>query len=161
MVERADSAQVKTQIPGGIFVGDYLHQLDGKKRLTIPAEWRELIRADDRLFVLPKMKEKCLSVYPSAEMNRRLEELRQMDIPEARKKQLARVLASRSVWIPADTQGRIRVKDELLEYAGITDTVRLVGTFHGFELWHPEGWQQSLAGVDQAGIAQAAEDIGF
>ena len=36
----------------GVFVNTYVHTLDGKKRLTIPSDWRELAGAPGRLFLL-------------------------------------------------------------------------------------------------------------
>ena len=124
----------------GVFVGHFTHSLDPKKRLTIPADWRELSGAQKRLFVLPGIDAKCLCVYPASEMAHRLERLRALSIA-AGKKQFARALGSRSDWAAWDSQGRIRVKDELLAYAGLENQVELVGTFEGFELWSPDNWK--------------------
>ena len=60
-----------------------------------------------------------------------------------------------------DAQGRIRVKDELLEYAGIVNQMVLIGTGIRFELWSPESWQEQSSQLDQSKFAEAAQYIGF
>ena len=145
----------------GVFVSSYLHSLDTKKRLTIPSDWRELAGVPKRLFVLPGVNVKCLCVYPAREMTRRMESLRNLSIADEKGRQLARTLASRSDLVPWDSQGRIRIKDDLLAFAGITSQAMLVGTFDGFEVWDPERWQQLAQAMDQDGLGEAARYVGF
>ena len=145
----------------GVFVNTYVHSLDTKRRLTIPSDWRELAGVPKRLFVLPGVNDKCLCVYPAREMTRRLERLRNLSIADAKGRQLARTLASRSDLAPWDSQGRIRVKDELLDYAAIGNQAVLVGTFDGFEIWNPDLWKQTQESADQEGLGEAARYVGF
>ena len=134
--------------------------MDTKKRLTIPSDWRELVGVPNRLFVLPGVNDKCLCVYPAREMTRRMERLRNLSIADRKGRQLARTLASRSDLVPWDSQGRIRVKDELLDFAELKKDVVLVGTFDGFELWNPDTWK-SIANMDQDSLGEAAQYVGF
>lgn len=145
----------------GVFVNTYVHSLDSKRRLTIPSDWRELAGVPKRLFVLPGVNDKCLCVYPAREMTRRLERLRNLSIADAKGRQLARTLASRSDLAAWDSQGRIRVKDELLDYADIGNQAVLVGTFDGFEIWNPDLWKHMQDSVDQEGLGEAARYVGF
>jgi MraZ protein len=145
----------------GVFVNTYTHSLDSKKRLTIPSDWRELVGVPRRLFVLPGVNVKCLCVYPAREMTRRLEKLRNLSIADEKGRQLARTLASRSDLVPWDSQGRIRIKDDLLDFAELANQVILVGTFDGFELWSPDKWKQQIGSTDQTGLGEAARYVGF
>ena len=145
----------------GVFVNSYTHYLDSKKRLTIPAVWREMVGAPRQLFVLQGVNDQCLCVYPAQELLRRMERLRNLSIADDQGRQFARALASRAELVPWDSQGRIRVKDELLEYAGLVNEVVLSGTFDGFELWSPERWQQRMKDVDRETVAKAARSVNF
>ncbi len=145
----------------GVFVNQYVHSLDSKKRLTIPSDWRELVGVPRRLFVLPGVNDKCLCVYPAREMTRRMERLRNLSIADEKGRQLARTLASRSDLVPWDSQGRVRIKDELLAFAGLTNQVVLVGTFDGFELWNPDQWKEQSGSMDQPRLGEAARYVGF
>ncbi len=160
-VEARDSHVVEEGAQMGVFVNTYTHSLDSKKRLTIPSEWRELVGVPKRLFVLPGIQEKCLCVYPAREMTRRMESLRNLSIADERGRQLARTLASRSDWCPWDAQGRIRIKDDLLDYASLTNQVVLVGTFDGFELWDPDRWSKVDTSANPDVLGDAAKYVGF
>jgi MraZ protein len=161
MVETSDKNGVGG--PGGtqgVFVGTFVHSLDPKQRLTIPSEWRDHVGDPASLYVLPGLDEKCLTVFPAREMAQRLQKVRHMSIADAKARQFARVLGSQSQLAPWDTAGRIRIKDELMEFAGLVNQVVLVGQFEGFELWNPERWKT----VNSAGVAnlrEAAQYVGF
>jgi MraZ protein len=130
------------------FLGFFTHTLDSKRRLTIPAGWREMVGVPRRLYILPGINVKCLYVYPAREMLPRLEILRKLSIADVKGQQFLRTLAFQSELLGWDTQGRIRVKDELLAYAGIEDQAMLVGSFNKVELWKPERWNEQQATTD-------------
>ena len=128
----------------GGFVSRYLHSLDPKKRFTIPSGWRDQVGRPAALYILPSFSdETCLYAYPAAEMAKRLEKLRKVGIADKRARSVARFLASRSDLVSWDSQGRIRVKDELLDFARLAGQVRIVGAFDHFELWNPELWDEA------------------
>lgn len=144
-----------------VFVDTFEHGLDAKKRLTIPSEWRVLVGTPERLFVLPSAVERCLSVYPARVMNRRLQKLQELSEVDADAQNHMRELSANANLVPWDAQGRIRVKDSLLEYAQLSSEVVLVGVFTRFELWSPELWKQKQPVIDQQKIGQAARSIGL
>ena len=144
----------------GVFVSNFSHSLDPKKRLTIPSEWRAQAGAPNSLYVLPDVHQRCLCVYPAAEMVHRLKRMRSHSIADRRARQFARVLASQSDLVTWDSQGRIRIKDELLVFAGLKDRVALVGAFACFELWNPEQLEAS-GGMDRDQLKDAAQYVGL
>ena len=160
MEEQGAESRVGIAQSQGVFVSNYTHALDPKKRFTIPAVWRDQLGSMSSLYVLPGVYERCLYVFPSQEMARRLERVRNHSISDGKARQFMRVLASRSDLVTWDTQGRIRIKDELLDYAQVTSQVVLVGAFVKFELWAPELWEVSGT-VDQATLDDAAKYVGF
>ena len=94
-------------------------------------------------------------------MTRRLNRLGNLSIADGQGRQFARTLASRSDLVPWDTQGRIRIKDDLLSYAGLQNQVVLVGTFDGFELWSPDQWNEQAGSMDNQSLGDAARYVGF
>ena len=143
----------------GVFVSNFAHSLDPKKRLTIPSVWRAQVGEQKSLYVLPDVDQRCLRVLPGQAMGQRLEKIRQQALSDPKARQAARVLASQSDLVSWDTQGRIRVKDDLLRFAGLTDQVVMVGAFDTFELWNPE--RLKVAGVELDGIQEALQYVGF
>lgn len=145
----------------GVFVGQFQHSLDPKKRLTIPAGWREQVGAPAQLFVLPGVNVPCLCVFPAREMAKRLDRIRSLSIADDTGRNFLRTLASRSDLVPWDAQGRIRVKDELLDFAGLKSEVVLAGAFECFELWSPEKWKQQQSSATSTSLGEAARYVGF
>jgi len=144
-----------------VFVDTYTHGLDAKKRLTIPSEWRALVGAPERLFVMPSTNDSCLCVYPANTMAHQLKKLQERSITDVEAQDHLRTLAASSNLVPWDAQGRIRVKDTLLDYAHLTTEVVLVGVFTRFELWSPELWKQKQPIIDQQKLGTAAQSVGL
>ncbi|NCD32590.1 MAG: division/cell wall cluster transcriptional repressor MraZ [Spartobacteria bacterium] len=156
--------ETTTKIDNGMeldpFFGTYRHAMDGKKRLTIPSDWRAKL-GEPHLFVLPGVNVKCLTVFPAREMARRLEKFRNVSIADAKAQQFARAFFARANQVPWDSNGRIRVSDDLLNWAGLDKQVVLAGVGTRFELWAPEVWDASQLPMDSAGFEEAAQYIGF
>lgn len=145
----------------GFFVGKFRHSLDPKRRLTIPSGWREIVGAPRRVFVLPGIPKPCLTVFPARVMAPKLADIARVSMADVHKRNLLQVLGSRSEQLEWDTQGRIRVCDELLAHAHIRDQVILVGNFDGFTLWSPDLWQEVDAAMDLATMIEEAKKIGI
>lgn len=143
-----------------VFVGTFVHSLDPKKRVTIPSTWRVQIGGSGSLFVVPGVDEPCLHIFTAREMTHRLSVVGHHSLADKKARQFSRTLASRSELIMLDSQGRIRVRDELLESAGIKDQVVLVGNFKFFEMWNPKRLQEA-GETDQVTLADAVRHVGF
>ena len=144
----------------GAFVGSHTHSLDSKKRLTIPSEWREAAGSLP-LFVLKGVDQPCLYVFTARDMAKRLEKIRSISVANAKAQQFIRSVFSSADRLEIDSAGRIRVSDRLLEHAGITGQVELVGVGGRFELWSPEQWNKQNSQLDPQSFAEAAASIGF
>ena len=159
-MERRVTTEMEELLNAGAFVGSYTHTLDGKKRVTIPSDGREAA-GNPTLFVLPGLNEKCLYVYTLREMAQRIAKVREASIANVEAQKLLRNFFPRADRVALDAQGRIRVKDELLDHAGILNQMVLVGVGSRFELWSPESWNEQTSQLDQSKFAEAAQYIGF
>jgi len=129
-------------IVGGL-VDTFRHALDAKKRLTIPSEWRDAMGMDpadksvtDYVYVFPDAVEDCLDLVPAREMQKILDDLSSRDILEHDADAIA--LAQSAQMLKVDSVGRIRIGDELLEFAGVKVDVVLVGAFRKAQIWAAE-----------------------
>ena len=155
-----DTFDLDELLNAGAFVGSHTHSLDGKKRLTIPSEWREAA-GDLPLFVLKGVDQPCLYVFTARDMLSKLEKVRATSVANAKAQQYLRYLFSSADRVEVDSAGRIRVSDRLLEWAGIAGQVELVGVGGRFELWSPEQWNKQNSQLDPQSFAEAAASIGF
>lgn len=161
-MQQHDIERPEPVLGSGGFASSFLHALDPKKRLTIPSIWRAEVGAPKSLYVLPGLKnEKCLYVYPAREMAKRLDKFRKIGIGDIKARLFARILASSSDLVTWDSQGRIRIKDELLALAHLADQVKLVGAWDRFELWNPEIYKQTLEAIDPATLDEAVQYLDY
>ena len=155
-----DTFDLKELLNAGAFVGSHTHSLDGKKRLTIPSEWREAA-GNLPVFVLKGVDQPCLYVFTARDMATKLEKIRSVSVANTKAQQFFRSLFASADRLDIDSAGRIRVSDRLLEYAGIAGQVEMVGVGGRFELWSPEQWNKQNSQLDPQTFAEAAASIGF
>lgn len=137
------------------FMGRHVHKLDPKKRLTVPSGWRSLM-GEDGVFLMPGIDRACLMLMPGAVMTQFMQKLQGMMLSNPEEMELMLTLASESDHLQFDVQGRIRVKDEHLAYAGLTGEVVLASAFNRIELWNPDNWEaRSSTSPGLAGAAKA------
>ena len=144
----------------GVLVGRFDHNLDPKKRFTIPSEWRVVMGNPDYVYVMPDRKERCLNLIPKAEMEARLEKLREKALFDPALNAALQTIGANSEQLTLDSQGRIRVCDKLLQFANLTTTVAMVGSVRMVKLWDPAALAPE-GEVEQAALDAALAMAGF
>ena len=122
----------------------YTHAFDQKGRITVPSEWRDE-RFEKNLLVVPT-EDKFLCVYPESWLRRKQEQLDQdKNATEAQHEQLANLAAS-SHSATLDTQGRIVIKMNMRERAGLPTAskgmVVFVGRSSHFQMWEESEYKK-------------------
>jgi DNA-binding transcriptional regulator/RsmH inhibitor MraZ len=98
----------------------------------------------DFVYAMPDRKERCINLMPKAEMDVLLSKIREKALFDPALNRVFQVIGSMSEQLDLDVQGRIRISDKLLQYANLTTTVAMVGSFRMIKLWDPA----ALAPVD-------------
>jgi MraZ protein len=135
--------------------GEYRHNLDGKRRVFLPAR----LRASVKRFVLTRGLEGCLSLYTEGEWKKLLEKLQ--NLPVANKTQaraFKRLLISGATLEDVDGQGRLLVPESLGRYAGIRRDVMIIGMETHIEIWSSERWNKYRRSAESA-ASRIAEQI--
>lgn len=88
--------------------------------------------------------DQCLAAYPPAEWARLEEQLSRLPAFSKPVKALTRLLASRALDTPLDSQGRILLPPGLRGAAGLGREAVVVGVLNRFEVWSPEPWDTFL-----------------
>lgn len=123
------------------FLGSYVHQVDDKGRLSLPASFRRDI--EEGPLVALQVDSDSLMLYPEPawkDLAQRLMLLRR-DRPDQRA--FVREITSKAVEVTPDKQGRILVPARLLQAIGITGSALLVGALDRIEVWDPERYERS------------------
>ena len=129
-----------------LLTGKYHRSLDEKLRVAIPKSLRESLGGDAgrSLFVAPGT-DGSLAIYPHAAFEGLAERLARSS-PTARDvRDFSRLLYSQAKNSRIDQQGRLRLPRELVEWAGLTGEVVLLGVQDHLEVWQPAAWEAYAA----------------
>ncbi|WP_172408257.1 division/cell wall cluster transcriptional repressor MraZ [Desulfosporosinus sp. FKA] len=143
-----------------MFMGEYIHTIDGKGRLIIPAKFREAL---GERFIVTKGLDHCLFVYPIAEWNVLEEKLRALPFTQPNVRAFVRFFFSGATECELDKQGRILLPANLREYAQLEKDLILVGVSSRVEIWSQALWTDysRQAEADYASAAESLVELGI
>ena len=130
------------------FLGSYLHSLDPKGRVSLPAQFRR--GRESESFVLIQTQPDALSLYPDEAWQEVQSELREMSKrqPDLRT-QILRVTAS-AVEVVPDKQGRILIPEKMRTSVSLDSDALVVGAINHIEIWEPGRFQAATQSEDDA-----------
>lgn len=142
-------------MPRPLLVGEYEFTLDAKNRIAIPARLRPAFANG---IYLTRERPRCLAGYGPEEFERRLdEEVAATPPTSTRRRDLLRFTVGQAVFQELDRQGRVTIPAKLLEYAGITRDVTIIGVADHLEIWDRSAWAGYLARLEEEADAAADE----
>lgn len=128
-----------------MFRGRYLHTIDAKGRVSLPAEFRaELQRRSDRPPVLTNMLD-CLALFSRDEWDAYEDRLAGVDAFRVEGHEMQRFMISGATECAADSQGRILIPQYLREHALLDKDVTIAGVGARIEIWDRTRFAQDLA----------------
>lgn len=133
--------------------------VDDKGRIILPRKIRgSLPQETNDSCVLAAWLENCLAVFDTHTWNELTSKIQSgASVSDANTRNLLRFLHSNSDDVKIDNQGRISINKKLLGFAGITDRVTVIGVGDHAEIWSPERYEQHMAGIDVARVAELTD----
>ena len=139
-----------------MLMGKYSHSIDSKNRLIVPSRLKDQLGP---VVTVIKDVGGCLSMYSEKEWNAYCAELQSKRKSEVR--EIARYLYSNAIEVQPDSQGRILIPQEMLEYAGITKNVMTIGCGKYAEIWAEERWNEQDLGSEPENMAARMAELGL
>lgn len=121
-----------------MLIGEYIHTLDDKNRLSLPAKFRKEVGKN--LVVAPGL-DSCLFVFTEKEWKVISARLSESSILQSDNRSFNRFMFGGAVEVAVDTLGRILIPDFLRERAGLKSKVALVGVQNRIEIWNEKSWE--------------------
>ena len=118
-----------------MFAGTYLHNLDDKGRMIIPAKLRVEL---GECFYVTMGGNKCLSIYTNDGLDKAAAKLEAAGVDVA---DIRRELFGSAEKCEPDKQGRIVIPQKHRDEVGIIKDVYIVGVSHKCEIWSKENWE--------------------
>jgi MraZ protein len=128
-----------------MFLGEFVHILDSKGRLTVPAKFRDGL---DASLVVTRGIDRCLAVFPMPEWEQLAEQVSELPMTDRRARAFRRLLFANAADVSPDKQGRILIPPRLREYAQLDGKVVVAGLNTYIELWNPETWNEEREHVE-------------
>lgn len=122
-----------------MFIGEYSHSVDEKKRLAVPSRFRAELK---NKAVVTRGLDKCLFVYTMKAWEELAGKLGTLPVGEADTRSFTRLMLAGAVDVDVDKQGRILIPDYLKEYAGLAKNVVIAGLYNRLEIWDEKKWNE-------------------
>ncbi len=128
------------QVGDFMFMGEYHHNIDTKKRIIIPFKFRSELGDN---FVLTRGLDNCLFIYSQVEWQNIITKYKSLpNIKEARN--FMRFFLSGAVECQLDKQGRIKIPHPLTKYASLEKECIIIGVNDRLEIWSKDKWEQFI-----------------
>jgi MraZ protein len=129
-----------------MLLGEYDHSLDDKKRLTLPAKFRQSFSDG---VVLARGMDGCLAVYTREGWKSFVESrLAALDPLSKEARQMSRFMFAGASETELDKQGRVMVPAALVTHAGLHREVVVAGVRDHLEIWDRAAWREQLKEVE-------------
>ena len=139
-----------------MLTGEYIHAIDAKGRVFVPAKLREGL---GEVFYLAKNVDGCLSIYHADEWKRLTDRL--AALPDSETRAIKRFLFTFAAEVLPDAHGRITLPQNLREYAGLDRDAAFLGVGNHAELWDAVRWEAMKNGADAAEIEKQMKELGL
>ena len=142
-----------------MFYGEYLHSIDRKGRLILPAKFREVAKGNfvEKFFVTRGL-DKCLFMFAEEEWRAQEIKFKSISFTKQEARTFNRLYFSGAVEVLPDRQGRILLPQYLKDFAEIKKDVMLVGVSSRIEIWARDKWQE-FYGNSRQSFEQIAEKL--
>lgn len=143
-----------------MLIGEYIHTIDAKKRVSMPAKFRpELGR---KIIVTPGLGP-CLFIFTIKEWEKISQRLSNSDADlsflKAEQRDFNRYMFGRAAEVEIDSIGRILIPQFLSERIGLTNSAAIIGVKDRVEIWNEEAWLSNQKVVEKQ-AEELAEKLG-
>ena len=124
-----------------MLIGEYIHTIDDKNRVSMPAKFRKEL--GKRIIITPGL-DQCLFIFTTKEWSKVAKKLSSsaddLSFLKNDQRSFNRFMFGRAAEVELDSIGRILVPDFLKERIGLKDKVALVGVEDRVEVWNDKAW---------------------
>ena len=142
-----------------MLIGKYTHELDPKKRLTLPSKWRSDL---GKKIVITNGLDNSLFIFPIKEWETVAQKLSQSGFGNQDSRSFNRFILGNAFETDVDAAGRIVIPDSLKNFAHLSEKVVLAGMYSRVEIWDEKSWEVNIAKVNNEAdvLASKLNDLG-
>lgn len=143
-----------------MLIGKYTHDLDPKKRLTLPSKWRADL---GKKVVVTSGLDNSLFIFGVKEWESIAAKLSLSGLGNHDSRSFNRFILANAYETDVDAAGRVVIPESLKDFARLSDKVVLAGMYSRVELWDENAWNANIAKVNGEADALASKlhDLGI
>ena len=140
-------------------IGEYDCKVDAKGRFMFPVNLRKQLEdAFEKGFVINRnLHQKCLVLYPISEWNKLNRKLSKLNRLIKANDVFVRKFTGGATGADADNTGRVLLPKSLVDYAGISTDIKILGSNNVIEIWDKNIYGKFLS--QELDIEQLAQDV--
>jgi MraZ protein len=125
-----------------MFLSTFEKQLDAKRRIVVPQDFRALVSGPfDGVFCFPSIEADCIEAGGKALFDRYTGVIEELEFGDPLRTALETSVLGGMAKLSFDTAGRITLPETLCDMFGLTDWVAVVGLGDRFQIWSREAFQ--------------------
>ncbi len=129
-----------------MFLSTFEKQLDAKRRIVVPQEFRALAAGPfDGVFCFPSIEADCIEGGGKALFDRYAGVIEELEFGDPLRTALETSVLGGMAKLSFDTAGRITLPEALCETFGLSDWVAVVGLGDRFQIWNREAFHAHRA----------------
>jgi len=142
------------------FIGEYIHNLDLKGRVAIPAKFRKELGAGT---IITRGLDRCLFLFVKNEWETLVKKLIALPLAQANSRAFVRLMLSGATEAEIDQQGRILIPEYLRQYANLIKKVVITGLYSRIEIWDEKNWRNYKSKTEASSdeIAEKLSELGI
>ena len=143
-----------------MFVGEYNHTIDEKRRISMPAKFRPEL---DGGAVITIGFDNSLVVYPTVEWQEFSKKWGNLPLSREEARRFSRIMLAGAAQIEFDKLGRFLLPENLKKHAGLDKNAVVIGLFNRIEIWNKDEWEEykEKARGDLSSMAEGLTDLGI
>jgi MraZ protein len=129
-----------------VFLSTFEKQLDGKRRIVVPQEFRAAAAGPfEGVFCFPSIEADCIEGGGKALFDRYQSLMEELPFGDPLRSALETSIFGGVSQLSFDTAGRITLPDALCQQFGLTDWVAVVGLGDRFQIWERDAFRAHRA----------------
>jgi MraZ protein len=129
-----------------MLIGQFEHNLDVKKRLSIPAKWRSIF--GEKVIVTSGL-DKSLFIFSELEWSKIASSISEKGFMDMDTRNFSRLILSNAFDLSIDSHGRVLLPEYLINYAGLKTDIVLAGNYNRAEIWDKEEFSKLMESVNK------------
>jgi MraZ protein len=144
-----------------MLIGEYIHAIDDKNRVSMPAKFRNVF--GKKMILTPGL-DNCLFLFTDKEWQRISEKLiESSSMLSTDTRSFTRYMFGGASEVEVDSAGRILIPEFLKERISLKSKVAMVGVHNRVEIWSEKGWTEYKRGVEKRAdsLAEKLSELGI